>query len=31
MAVIAALHNPLAVLVADDFADVVPPDHDGTD
>jgi len=31
MAVIAALHDPLAVLVADNLADMVPPDDDGTD
>jgi hypothetical protein len=31
MAVIAALHDPLTVLVADDLAHVVTPDHDGSD
>jgi hypothetical protein len=31
MPVIAALHDPLAILVADDLADVVPPDDDRTD
>ena len=28
MTVIAALHDPLAVLLANDFTDVVPPDDD---
>ena len=31
MAVIAALHDPLTVLVADDLAHVVTPDDDGSD
>jgi len=31
MPVIAALHDPLTVLVADDLAHVVTPDHDGSD
>ena len=31
MAVVAALHDPLTVLVADDFADVVTPDNDSPD
>jgi hypothetical protein len=31
MAVIAALHDPLTILVADDLADVVTPDNDGPD
>src|SRR5882757_8554105 len=31
MAVIAALHDPLTVLVRDDLADVVTPDDDGAD
>ena len=31
MAVVTTLHDPLAVLVANDFADVVPPDDDGAD
>jgi hypothetical protein len=31
MAVIAALHDPLTILVADDLADVVTPDDDGPD
>jgi len=31
MAVVAALHDPLTVLLADDFADVVTPDHDSPD
>lgn len=31
MAVIAALHDPFAVFVTDDLADMVTPDHDGAD
>jgi hypothetical protein len=31
MAVIAALHDPLTVLVADDLADVVTPDDNRSD
>jgi hypothetical protein len=31
MAVVAALHDPLTVLVADDFADVVTPDDNRSD
>ena len=31
MTVIPALHDPLAVLFADDLADVVTPDNDGPD
>jgi len=31
VAVIAALHDPLTVLVADDLADVVTPDNDRAD
>jgi hypothetical protein len=31
MAVVAALHDPLTVLVADDLADVVTPDDDSPD
>jgi hypothetical protein len=31
MTVIAALHDPLAILVADDLADVVTPDDNGPD
>jgi hypothetical protein len=31
MAVIAALHDPLAVFLTDDPADVVTPNHDRTD
>jgi hypothetical protein len=31
MAVIAALHDPFAVFVTDDLADMVTPYHDGTD
>ena len=31
MAVIAALHDPFAVFVTDDLADMVTPNHDGTD
>lgn len=31
MTVIAALHDPLAVLLADDLSDVVAPDHDRAD
>ena len=31
VAVIAALHDPLTVLLADDLADVVTPDDDGPD
>jgi hypothetical protein len=31
MAVIAALHDPLTVVVADDLAHVVTPDDDGSD
>jgi hypothetical protein len=31
MAVVSALHDPLTVFLADDFADVVTPDHDCTD
>jgi hypothetical protein len=31
MAIIAALHNPLTVLVTDNLADMVTPNHDGTD
>jgi hypothetical protein len=31
MAVVAALHDPLTILVADDLADVVTPDDDGPD
>ncbi len=31
VAVIAALHDPLSILAADDLADVMTPDHDGAD
>jgi len=31
MAVIAALHDPLTVLLADDLAHMVTPDDDGSD
>src|ERR1700751_1013782 len=31
MAIIAALHNPLTILLADDLADVVTPYDDGPD
>jgi hypothetical protein len=31
MAVVAALDDPLTILVADDLADVVTPDDDGPD
>jgi hypothetical protein len=31
VAVIAALHDPLTVFLADDLADVVTPDDDGSD
>lgn len=31
MAVIAALHDPLTVFVTDNLADMVTPNHDGTD
>lgn len=31
MAVIAALHDPLTIFVTDYLADVVTPNHDGTD
>lgn len=31
MTVIAALHDPFAVFVTDDLADMVTPNHDGTD
>jgi hypothetical protein len=31
MAVVAALHDPLTILVADNLADVVTPDHDSPD
>jgi hypothetical protein len=31
MAVVAALHDPLTVLLADDLTDVVTPDDDGSD
>ncbi len=31
MTVIAALHDPLAVFLADNLADVVAPDHDSAD
>jgi hypothetical protein len=31
MAVITALHNPLAIFLTDDPADMVTPNHDGTD
>jgi hypothetical protein len=31
MAVVAALHDPPTILVADDLADVVTPDNDGPD
>jgi hypothetical protein len=31
MAVVAALHDPLTILVADDLADVMTPDDDGPD
>jgi hypothetical protein len=31
MAIIAALHDPLAVLLADDLADMMRPDDDGAD
>jgi hypothetical protein len=31
MAVVAALHDPLTILLSDDFADVVTPDDDGPD
>jgi len=31
MAVIAALHDPLPVFVTDYLADMVTPNHDGTD
>jgi hypothetical protein len=29
MAVVAALHDPLTIFLADNFADVVRPNHDG--
>ena len=31
MAVIAALHDPLAIFLADNSSDVMAPDHDGAD
>ena len=31
MTVVAALHDPLAVLLTNDLADVVTPDDDSTD
>jgi hypothetical protein len=31
MAVVAALYDPLTILVADDLADVVTPDDDSSD
>jgi hypothetical protein len=31
VAIIAALHDPMTVLAADDFADMVAPDHDRAD
>ena len=31
VAVVAALHDPLTILLADDLADVVTPDDDGPD
>jgi hypothetical protein len=31
MAVVAALYDPLTILVADDLADVVTPDDDSPD
>jgi hypothetical protein len=31
MAVVAALDDPLTILLADDLADVVTPDDDGPD
>jgi hypothetical protein len=29
--IIAAFHDPLAIFLADDFTDVVAPDHNGAD
>jgi hypothetical protein len=31
MAIVAALNDPLAVFLADNFSDVMPPDNDGAD
>jgi hypothetical protein len=31
MAVVSTLHDPLTVLLADDLADVVTPDNNGSD
>jgi hypothetical protein len=31
VAVITALYDPLTILMANDFADVVPPDHNRAD
>lgn len=31
MTIVAAIHDPLAIFLADDFSDVVTPHHDGAD